>query len=54
MLFLLPMSMSMYAQQSYCPNANLSQGNFTNWSALSGVNPRIVEPLLQNFKKVGL
>ena len=38
MLFLLPMSMSMYAQQSYCPNANLTQGNFTNWSAFSGVN----------------
>jgi len=38
MLFLLPMSISMYAQQSYCPNANLSQGNFTNWLAFSGVN----------------
>ena len=38
MFFLLPMSISMYAQQSYCPNANLSQGNFTNWSAFSGVN----------------
>ncbi len=39
MLFLLPMSLSMYAQQSFCTNANLSQGNFTNWSAFSGVNP---------------
>jgi hypothetical protein len=38
MFFLLPMSISMYAQQSYCPNANLSQGNFTNWSAFYGVN----------------
>jgi hypothetical protein len=30
--------MSIYAQQTYCPNADLSQGNFTNWSAFSGVN----------------
>lgn len=30
--------MSIRAQQTYCPNADLSQGNFTNWSAFSGVN----------------
>jgi hypothetical protein len=30
--------MSIHAQQTYCPNADLSQGNFTNWSAFSGVN----------------
>ena len=38
LLFSLFTILSISAQQSYCSNANLSQGNFTNWLAFSGVN----------------